>query len=71
MEMIGRRASLWIAWLGFVVLVLLHLDFWRAQRVQLVGGWVPEELAYRFVWMALAFVYMVFLCGRFWRGNDA
>ena len=50
----GKRV---VAWLGFAALLALHLDFWRPQRpdeVTLYFGWVPGELAWRLVWMALA-----------------
>ena len=62
-----RRTTLWMASLGFLLLVLLHLDFWRTQRVRLLLGWVPEELAYRLLFLILAWLYMLFLCARVWR----
>ena len=36
-----------IGWVGFAVLLALHLDFWRPQRATLYFGWCPEELAWR------------------------
>jgi len=29
-------------------------------------GWLPEELAYRIVWVLLAWAYLVFFCTRVW-----
>ncbi|MDX1388876.1 MAG: hypothetical protein R3344_06775, partial [Acidobacteriota bacterium] len=57
-----RRTALRIAWVGCVVLTLFHLDFWRPQRVALLGGWLPEELAYRIAFVVLAWGFMLFVC---------
>ena len=54
----------WIAWVGFVVLMGLHLDFWRPQRAILYLGWIPEEIAYRLGWILLVWLYLLFLCSR-------
>ncbi len=53
-----------------LVLTLLHLDFWRPQRPRLIGGWIPEELAWRVIWMLLAWGYMLFVCSRVWRIDE-
>ncbi len=58
-----------IAWSGGVLLLILHLDFWRPQRVALYGGWLPEELLYRLVWMLLAWLYLMYFCARIWRSK--
>jgi len=52
----------WTAWGGFAGLLLLHLDFWRPQRVVLYLGWIPEEIVYRLGWVGLAWLYLLFLC---------
>ena len=44
---------------GAAALVLLHLDFWRPQRAILYFGWLPEEMAYRLVWVFLAWLYLL------------
>ncbi len=62
----GKRV---VAWLGFAALLALHLDFWRPQRpdeVTLYFGWVPGELAWRLVWMALAWAYLLFVLRFVW-----
>ncbi len=59
-----------IAWTGAGLLLILHLDFWRPQRVVLYGGWLPEELLYRLVWMLLAWLYLMYFCARIWRSNS-
>jgi hypothetical protein len=55
-----------IAWVGGLLLLVLHLDFWRPQRVILYWGWVPEELAYRLAWIGLAFLYLLYFCSYVW-----
>jgi hypothetical protein len=56
-----------VAWLGGVLLILLHLDFWRPQRPRLYFGFLPEEMAYRIVWMLLAFLYLLWFTRYVWR----
>ncbi len=60
-----------IAWIGFAVLLILHLDFWRPRRAELYWGWLPEELAYRVVWMLGAWLYIIFICTRVWRSSKS
>ena len=64
------RANGWIVWGGLAVLLVLHLDFWRPQRAVLWFGWVPEDLLYRFAWMALAWAYLMYVCARAWIGGE-
>ncbi len=69
---VGRYATLMrtrrvIAWALFLVLLALHLDFWRPQRAVIWFGCVPEELLYRLAWMALAWVYLAYVCAVHWR----
>ena len=62
----SRRTSVVIAWIGFGVLLVLHLDFWRTQRAEIYFGWMPEELLYRLCWIALAWLYLLFVCAFVW-----
>jgi len=62
-----RRTAVWIATLVSLLLVALHLDFWRPQRPRLLFGWLPEELAWRVGWPLLAWGLMLFICARVWR----
>jgi len=63
-----RRIAVTItAWAGFLLLVVLHVDWWRPQRVEPWFGWMPEELAWRLGWMALATAYLFFFCTWVWR----
>jgi hypothetical protein len=62
-----RRTALWIAWVVCLALTLLHLDFWRPQRVVLWLGWIPEELSYRLLYVLVAWLFMVFVCVCVWR----
>ncbi len=55
-----------LAWLGGVLLLALHLDFWRERGTELYFGWLPEELAWRIAWMLLAFGYLVWFCKSVW-----
>ena len=66
-----RTTTLRIAAAGFLVLVLLHLDFWRPQRPRLLLGWLPEELAYRIAFIVLAWIYILWICQWIWREEDA
>ena len=56
----------WFAILSALALLGLHLDFWRPQRAILYGGWMPEELAYRLIWMLLATAWIAWFCQRIW-----
>ena len=64
-----------IAWAGFALLIVTHLDFWRPQRPELYFGWLPEDLAYRLLWMLAAWAYLLFFTRWVWRddatGDDA
>ena len=66
----NRRTSVVIAWIGFGVLLVLHLDFWREQRVAVHLGWMPEELTYRLLWILLAWVYLLFVCSFVWKRGE-
>ncbi len=63
---ISRRTKV-MAWGGFVLLLGLHLDFWRPKRAEIWFGWMPEELAWRVAWMVLAFGYLWWFCQRVWK----
>ena len=58
--------------LAFIVLLALHLDvWWRAPRD---GGstWLglPPELAYRLVWIAAAWGWLLHFCAFVWTSDD-
>lgn len=59
-----------VAWGLGLALVVLHLDFWRPARDVVYLGWIPEELALRLVWMALATLYVWWFCARVWRVRE-
>jgi hypothetical protein len=65
-----RTADKLVAWAGLALLLVLHLDFWRPRRPLLYFGWLPEELAYRVLWMVAASVYLLFFTARVWREDD-
>ena len=68
--MSARRGKVLFAWVFGLVLVALHLDFWREQRVEIYFGWLPEELLYRLIWLAAAWAYLVFFCKEIWRDGE-
>lgn len=59
-----------LAWGGALLLLVLHLDFWREDRARIFFGWLPEELAYRLAWMLLGWIYLLWFCARVWREED-
>ena len=66
-----RRRDALLAWAGGLLLLVLHNDAWRTQRVRLYLGWLPEELLWRLGWMALAWLYLLWFCARVWRADSA
>ena len=62
----NRKHAIRLAWIGGAVLVLLHLDFWRSPRPEPWFGWLPDELAYRVVFIGMAWAFMLFVCSRIW-----
>ena len=67
----SRALAYRIAAVGFLVLVVLHFDFWRPQSARLLFGWLPQELAYRIAYIGLAWIYVVWICRWVWREEDA
>lgn len=66
----GRRAAAWVAGSALAVLHLLPSAAPSlAPRGRLVLG-VPEELAWRLGWMALAFLYLLWFCAAVWRDEE-
>ena len=66
----GKRWERGLAWLGASILLVLHLDFWRPQEARLVLGWIPEDLAYRLLWMLLATLYLFWFTARIWKRSS-
>ncbi len=66
-----RRTALVVSTFGSLLVVVLHLDFWRPRGGLLLWGWLPEELAYRVAVLLLAWAVMLFICGRVWREDEA
>jgi len=64
---VRRSVAVSLAWVGGVLLLAGHLDFWRPQRAVLHFGWLPEELAWRLAWMFFAWLWLLFVCARVWR----
>ena len=56
-----------VAALGLLGLLFLHIDFWRVRRPRVYMDWMPEELVYRLVWVALAWLYLLYVCRFVWR----
>lgn len=66
----GKRSDVAAAIAAALVLLALHLDFWRAGRPAVWFGWVPEELLWRLAWMGLAWLYLLWFCARVWREEE-
>ena len=64
------RAVHRLAWVLGLALLALHLDFWREARPRLIGGVLPEELAWRLAWMGLACAYLFWFTARVWRDEE-
>jgi hypothetical protein len=62
-----RRATTALAWAGGLLLTASHLGAWAGPRDGFVLGWLPDELAFRLVWMAAAVIYLVWFCRAVWR----
>lgn len=63
-----------LAWACLALLLLGHcaghLDALRSRPARLLGGWLPEELAWRLGWMGLAFLWLVLACRILWRPRE-
>ena len=57
-------------WLAVIGLLGLHmLGFGQGGR-PLLFGWMPTDLAYRVLWMALAAVVVFWMTGRLWPNRE-
>ncbi|HIA04043.1 MAG TPA: hypothetical protein EYN66_19460, partial [Myxococcales bacterium] len=56
-----------LAWFAGLLLLFLHLDFWREADNSFYGGWISGELGYRLIWMLLAWLYLLYFCSWIWR----
>ncbi len=63
------RRNQGLAWGGLIALAILHLDFWRPQRLELYFGWLPEEIVYRLAWILCAWLYLLWFCSAVWSGD--
>jgi hypothetical protein len=61
------RGERTLAWVCGLILLALHLDFWRPKRAVLMFDWLPEELLYRLGWMGLAYAFLLWISLRIWR----
>ena len=58
-----------VAWAGAILLLALHLDFWRVDQGRLFFGWMPEELAWRLGWMGLVWLWLLGFSRWVWRSE--
>ena len=65
----SRKTAVQIARVAFLLLMMLHFDFWRPKGPEIVAGGIPVEVLYRLAWMAGAFFFLVFLCDRIWEAD--
>ena len=59
----------WLAAIGLVVLLILHVDAWRTPSPTLWGGVLPAELGWRIGWMIAAWIYLILFARWVW-GNE-
>ena len=59
-----------VGWAGALVLLALHFDVWRGPRPGIWFGWLPEELAYRLLWMLGATAYLWMFTAWIWTDNE-
>ena len=64
------RVEQGLAWLFGAGPLATHLDLWGGRGEGLVAGLLPRELVDRLVWMAFAWLYLVWFCARIWRDED-
>jgi len=65
----GKNRRRWLlAGLGLIALVAAHL--YRTTSTELVLGWIPMELAYRLVWMVMAWVFLLFFTAQIWGDGE-
>lgn len=57
------------AWLLGLALVAAHMLVPPGREGVLHLGWIPDELAWRLAWMALAGIYLAWFCGSVWRDD--
>ena len=63
----GRWRSV-LAWSTGAALVALHLAPWRPPA-ELWFDWLPAELVWRLGWTLLAWLWLLWFCGRVWRAE--
>jgi hypothetical protein len=67
---VNRRTERVLFWLAVLGLLSLHmLGFGQGQR-PLLFGWMPTDLAYRVLWMALAAAMVFWMTGRLWPDRE-
>jgi hypothetical protein len=67
---VSSRIERGLFWLAVVGLLGLHmLGFGQGERPLLLG-WVPIDLAYRVLWMALAAAVVFWMTGRMWPDRE-
>ncbi|KAA3611578.1 MAG: hypothetical protein DWQ01_05675 [Planctomycetota bacterium] len=67
-----RKRERKLAWLAFGGLLALHLDFWRPNR-EVFEFWIPglpQDFAYRLLWILLAWLWLLWFCLRLWPIED-
>ncbi len=63
----SHRGHAIVAGILATVLIVFHLDFWRGPRTEIYLGFIPEELAYRLVWIVFAWLFLLFFTHKVWR----
>ena len=59
------------AWVGGLALVAVHVGGVEpGPDAPPLAGWVPAELAWRLLWILLAWLYLLWFCAFAWRAGD-
>ena len=59
----------YLAIAGFLILLVLHLDFWGGDWSALAVGFMPGELVYRLGWVLLSWLYLLAFCRWVWEDD--
>jgi hypothetical protein len=58
-------------WAVVLVLLVLHMDPFAGDGIEPVAfGWIPRDLGYHLVWIAVATLTMFWMCARVWRDDE-
>ena len=66
----SRRVEHGLFWAAVAALLVAHMFGFGQGAQPLLLGWVPLDLGYRLVWIALAAALVFWMTGRLWPDNE-